>query len=268
VRSDGFTGQLVRALARNDEPFVAVPRQPGALWFERFAGGSVRSPRRAAPSSASPFRPDDGRPPARFGVLRLVAVAVAVMVMCVVAYSFGFATGIGVTPADPSRSPTAIPSPEPSPTPDVAVTRTQGAAIDALLQQSIDIRLRLNTAIQQVQECRSVAQAVTDLNALTTERQQQVDLLAGLDLSGVPDGEQLRTDLSEAFSHAYVADVAFRKWAAAANSDCSTSSERRDLFEQGTEASERTRAAKDRFLRSWNPVATQLGLPTRSVQEI
>src|SRR4051794_1774633 len=34
MRPDGFAAQLIKALARDEEPFVAAPRMPGSLWFE------------------------------------------------------------------------------------------------------------------------------------------------------------------------------------------------------------------------------------------
>ncbi|WP_045747754.1 hypothetical protein [Actinoplanes rectilineatus] len=248
MRSDGFISQLVRALARNGEPFVAIPHQPGAFWLQRPACAWQRF--RAARA---------GRPlvAAWAGTLRLVATALAVMLMCFLTYAVGLTVGT-------SREQTGGQPPA-----TVDDVRIEAEAIDALLRESGDIRTRLNKAIADVQACSNLAGAIADLRDLTDQRQRQLDLLAGIYIADLPDAETIRASLTAAFSHARDADAAFTAWAAAADPDgCASPPERSAQFEQGMEASERSGSAKMEFLELWNPVAVRFGLPARERQEI
>ncbi|MET7419491.1 hypothetical protein [Dactylosporangium sp. NPDC005555] len=103
------------------------------------------------------------------------------------------------------------------------------------------------------------------------ERQSQLDSVAAFDLSALPEGEQVRTLLSEALRHSLAADRGFVLWGQAVQDGGCDGGGRADYQADYREAQRRSRLASDakaRFLAVWNPVATRNGLRDRSSTEI
>ncbi|KUL39899.1 zinc finger Ran-binding domain-containing protein [Actinoplanes awajinensis] len=165
--------------------------------------------------------------------------------------------------AEPPASlpPSEISSPSPSPTVDPAV---QGAAVDQLLDQSGQSRLKLVEANDVVFSCGDLAGAIERLQEVGTERGAERAALNGLDLSALTNGEQIRSTLDTAFSHSLAADRHYVKWAQERQGNgCRKTAKAEAHRIAGDAESTSAGAAKKQFLSLWNPVAVGLGLPAR-----
>ena len=173
-------------------------------------------------------------------------------------------------PADQDTADPAAVDPGTVPTIPVAVDPvSQAEAIDAVLDRSGASRDKLNRAIGQVSKCSGPAGALADMQAVGNERRSQIRTVQTADLSALADGETLRTDLVAALQQSLNADQSFMKWAEpAAAGTCASTAARRADYARGRSESDRAGTAKQTFLAEWNPVASQLGLPTRSRQGI
>ncbi|GIF14614.1 hypothetical protein Ate01nite_46460 [Actinoplanes teichomyceticus] len=149
----------------------------------------------------------------------------------------------------------------PSPTADRAA---QGAALDELLDRSKRSRDKLVQANDAVFRCAGLAGAIRRLRDVGTERNQERATLAGLDLSALANGEELRSALDSALSHSLTADGYYVKWAQEKQRNgCRETAVAEAHRIDGDNESKIAGTAKKRFLDSWNPVAAQLGLPLR-----
>ncbi|MFF5233087.1 hypothetical protein [Dactylosporangium sp. NPDC000521] len=141
--------------------------------------------------------------------------------------------------------------------------RAQAAAVDAVLDASVASRTKLNDAIARVDDCASVEQAIGDLRAVGAERQAQLDSVAALDLSAIPEGEQLRGLLTEALRHSLAADRGFVASARVVQDGGCDGGGRAD-YQEAQRQSRLAGDAKERFLAVWHPIAARHGLRERS----
>jgi hypothetical protein len=224
-------------------------------------------------TSATPAAPVYGRSPRGPGRLPLFAAAAAVLLIAVVAAVIvvhqSDQPGAG-TPAPPVPIVTQT-----GPTTPVETTTTgasahdQAARVDAVLDQSIASRRRLNAAIDLVNRCTALSTALTRMRDVGAERQRQIETVGSADLSALPGGDRLRAALSDALRNALEADQAFVSWTApTVSGGCANTTRRRTAYAQAQAASTRAQAAKKRFLAIWNPIALGQGLPQRSNTDI
>jgi hypothetical protein len=163
----------------------------------------------------------------------------------------------------------AQPTDPPPATVDGAAGPGQARVVDALLDRSISSRNKLNQAIERVNRCADLSGALSDMRAVGDERRAQLDEIGGADLSALPNGEALRSTWRTALQSSLDADEAYVAWAEPAVSNgCAKSGNRTADYRRGTSASTRAGAAKNAFLAEWNPVATSMGLATRSRDRI
>ena len=170
-------------------------------------------------------------------------------------------------PTGSTPSPTALP---PAPTEaSGGSAQDQAAALDGVLDASVLSRRKLNQSIDKVRRCTQLSLAVSDMRAAGDERRAQLSTVDSVAVDQLPNGERLRSTLHTALDNALQADGAYLDWAEATPAKgCGDTAERRAAFGRGEAASARAGAAKTDFLRLWNPIATDLGLPTRSRQNI
>ncbi|AEV85775.1 hypothetical protein ACWT_4754 [Actinoplanes sp. SE50] len=169
------------------------------------------------------------------------------------------ATGTATTggpPPDASASPTGS-------------AAAQGAAMNQLLDRSSASRAELNAAIIAVLACEKVDDAVSRLQAVGVERDEQRSTLASLDLSAIPSGEAARDALSAGLTHSLNSDVAYVKWARERNSAGCADTPAAKVYRQAADHESASSAvAKEQFLALWNPIAVSLGLPSRGRQDL
>jgi hypothetical protein len=126
-------------------------------------------------------------------------------------------------------------------------------------------RTHLGNAISEVDACGDVASALTALRRVARERQSQRERAQGLAVDGLPDGPALQQALVDALTYSGDADDAYAAWAQhAVNVGCG----RDRNWSDGNSLSESAQKAKRDFVRLWNPIAKQFGLPTRTTGDI
>ena len=174
---------------------------------------------------------------------------------------------VQATTATPDPTPTTTdPTPTPSPTVDQL---TQAAVIDDLLDRSVASRNKLNQAIDRVNRCTDLDGALADMRTVGDERRAQLSEAGSADLSALPEGEELRRELSAALQHSLQADEAYVRWTQpTVSGGCAGTPARAAAQRDGRSASDQAGAAKVVFLARWNPIAADLGLPTRSRDKI
>ncbi|XVU28630.1 hypothetical protein ACQPZJ_16735 [Actinoplanes sp. CA-054009] len=253
-------------------PQPGYPPQPG------YGDAGPPAPGYPAPPSGPPVY---GRPPRNW--LPLVAGISVVVLIALVAGLVLYRNG--------QDDPVAGPAPATQTTTTVTTTGTttgttdsttappttttaadplpQARVVDDVLVRSKASRDKLNSAIDRVGRCTGLSGALADMRAVGDERRTQIDEVRNADLSAVGNGESIRSTLVTALQHSLDADAAFVEWAAAAvNNGCADTTGRKAAYNRGLAESEQAGTSKVAFLAVWNPVAGQLGLPTRTRQGI
>jgi hypothetical protein len=237
---------------------------------------------RTAPTYYVPPAPPPGPPgPNRIPLIAGISVLLVVLAVGAGIYFRTAATTDEVLPPPtgaPTGTTTTQPEPEPTTTapttpPTTTATtpagdpRTQAAAIDAVLSESVASRRKLNQAIEQVGGCDDLAGAVADIRAVGAERQSQMETVRNADLSALSGGEGLRSGLVTALQYAWDADQGFLAWAEPTlTGGCGAANDAG--YSRGRAASTSAGTAKRAFLARWNPVAQANGLRARSADDI
>jgi hypothetical protein len=221
--------------------------------------------------------PPPGYPPplprSRMPLLAGVAVLLLIAVVAAGLYlrrdKVDQLTAIQPTATVPTPDPTpSTTDPTPTPTPTVD-ERSQAAVIDSLLDRSVASRNKLNQAIDRVNRCTDLNGALADMRTVGDERRAQLSEVGSADLTALPEGEELRRELSTALQHSLRADEAYVRWTQPTlAAGCDTTAARSAAQRDGRSASDQAGAAKVVFLSRWNPIAADLGLPTRSRDKI
>ncbi|MFF5076299.1 hypothetical protein ACFY36_04560 [Actinoplanes sp. NPDC000266] len=228
-----------------------------------------------APPSAPPVY---GRPPRNW--LPLVAGISVVVLIALIAGLVLYRNGQDDPVAGPppvtqtTTAPATTGTTDPTTAPPTTATTTgdplpQARVVDDVLVRSKSSRDKLNSAIDRVGRCTGLSGALADMRAVGDERRAQIDEVRNADLSAVGNGESIRSTLVTALQHSLDADAAFVEWAAAAVANgCADTTGRKAAYARGLSESEQAGTSKIAFLAVWNPVAGQLGLPTRTRQGI
>ncbi|MEU0934348.1 hypothetical protein [Embleya sp. NPDC005971] len=166
----------------------------------------------------------------------------------------------GLPPATPpSQNPVMTTQPPTSAPPDA---RTQAAALDSLLSRSGSSRQSVIDAVNNVGSCSALAASRTALLDAATQRDQLVAQLDTMRFDGVPQLQAAAPTLRTAWTASARADRAFAAWAqSAADSGCPGT---RSLYDDGATISAEASGAKKSFVDTWNSVAPQYGLTSRS----
>ncbi|MGW5154431.1 hypothetical protein ACWEPN_03005 [Nonomuraea wenchangensis] len=123
--------------------------------------------------------------------------------------------------------------------------------------------------MSQILRCSKTSAAIAAIEQVTKQRGEQADQAKSLDVSALPKGMALKDALVQALSNSYQADKAYLKWAKRYRPHgCSGKTVGDADYDRGNAASEKATAAKTTFVRLWNPLAEQEGLPGRSKDEI
>lgn len=167
---------------------------------------------------------------------------------------------------DPAKS-----SSNPGPTTKTAATtpKQQATVINKLLDRSVASRTKLNKAIDKVNRCTGLSQALADMQQVGVERTKEIADADAADVSGLANGEKIRSTLKSALGFALAADQHFVAWAQpAVAGGCADTAARQAAWEQGQASSQQAQAAKQQLVDVWNPVAARLGFKERSTQFI
>ncbi|SNY47441.1 hypothetical protein [Paractinoplanes atraurantiacus] len=267
VPGQPVSGQPVPGQPVAGEPVPGYPA-PG------YPAPGYPAPGYPAPPSAPPAY---GRPPRNW--LPLVAGISVIVLLALVAGLVVYRNGQDdpVAGPAPATQPTTAPATTTGTTDSATTPPTttggdplpQARVVDDVLVRSKASRDKLNSAIDRVGRCTGVSGALSDMRRVGDERRAQIEEVQGADLSAVTNGESIRSTLVTALQHSLDADAAFVEWAeAAVNGGCADTASRKAAYDRGLAESEQAGTSKVAFLAVWNPVAGQLGLPTRTRQGI
>jgi eukaryotic-like serine/threonine-protein kinase len=227
--------------------------------------------------AASPVPPWDSRAPAptrrrppRRGWL--IAVAAAAVLASIGAGAFvagkiGPGHG-GAPPASRGSSPVGATSPVTSPAPSSAsVTQPSGAAamatLGSYLARSASVRSTIQPAINGVQQCsESPASGEATLQQAIDTRQDILNALPTLSVSGLPNGTQLVSTLTTTMQDSIAADKDYQSWMrdfASSGSPCGSDPSQDSNYANGVGVSNSATTAKNAFLAIWDPMAPRYG---------
>ncbi|MCU7725455.1 hypothetical protein ODJ79_17145 [Actinoplanes sp. KI2] len=211
---------------------------------------------------------------------RLVIVAAVLVLLVGIAGSVVIIVLTGKPKTSPTADhgtialPTAVTSsadPGPDPTTKAAASSAneQAAVIDKLLDRSVASRTKLNKAIDKVNRCTDLSQALADMQRVGVERTREIAAADAADVSGLAGGEKIRSTLKSALGFALAADQHFVAWAQpAVAGGCADTAARQAAWAAGLASSQQAQAAKQKLVDAWNPVAAQFGLKQRTTQFI
>jgi serine/threonine protein kinase len=281
----GLPGGL-RALAENC--LAKDPRQrPTAA--ELLAALSQNPPERVQMASRPQSRPaydeppthtqrawDRPEPPPRRRPLRrgwLIAAAAAAVLASVGAGAFvagkiGPGHG-GAPPASGTPSPAGATSPVTSPS---ASTQLPGAAamatLGSYLARSASVRPTIQAAINGVQGCsESPASGEATLQRAIDTRQDILNALPTLSVSGLPSGTQLVSTLTTTMQDSIAADKDYQSWMrdfASSGSPCGSDPSQNSNYAAAVNVSGAATTAKNAFVAIWDPMAPRYGQPVYS----
>jgi protein kinase-like protein len=290
---EGLAGDHRQRAVTGDRPAVVEERPVTALGLPGDAadGSDGRDP---GPHERDPG--PDGRDPGPHGLhllrgrgLRPVLAAAAMVVVIAAAVS-----GVALSkrsahdgPAVPVRSSSASQQPGTSPPPGVssaagastapsppqadqlpAVAAQQAVALGALLKSSAVARTALHRAVRQVSTCANLPGAVGRLQNVVNQRSSEYDRAAALTTSALPGGPAVKSGLLTALSRSLTADQDYLTWARQQLAGGCTPGSQSGAYHAAFSASQRADAAKQAFVRAWNPVAAKYGIAPSSAGDI
>ncbi|MGW4248878.1 hypothetical protein [Nocardia sp. NPDC004722] len=232
------------------------PQTPAQSWYQPQPPSTTTTLRRA-------YRPPTPPPPyqrRRNGIGWLVAGTIAALIIgAILTNTHDHPTSNTVPDTTSSTTPSTAQS--------AAATR-QANAVSALLDRSHTSRATAAAAIPAILACRNVAHEAAELSATETERQSEYTDAIHLDLSALPAGTQLKSDLVDALTTSYLADDAYARWATNIATSCNSTAPQTADYRSGNNYSSQATTAKRAFIAAWNPIATTHNLPTRAEEDI
>jgi hypothetical protein len=165
----------------------------------------------------------------------------------------------------PIAGPSAHPTAGPASSAAGGDGKAQALAIDQLLNASSASRQKLGPALTAVDGCSNVNGAVTTLQQVTAERQNQVAQGQSLAVDQLTNGKQVQTTLVAALTASWQADQKFTAWAqGVAQNGCTGHAPHDDNYNGAQTFSGSATTAKQQFVALWNPIAQTYGLQVRS----
>jgi hypothetical protein len=221
--------------------------------------------------AAAPVR----RRPARRGWL--IAAAAAAVLASVGAGAFvagKIGPGHGGAPtASGGTSPAGATSSVTSPS--ATVTQPPGAAamatLGSYLARSASARSTVQPAITGVQQCsESPASGEATLQQAINTRQDILNALPTLSLSGLPNGSQLVSTLTTVMRDSIAADKDYQGWMrdfASSGSPCGSDPSQDQNYTAAVNVSGQATIAKNAFVAIWDPMAPRYGQQSYSSTE-
>ena len=143
------------------------------------------------------------------------------------------------------------------------------ATLGSYLTRSAAVRPTVQNAISSVQACsESPASAEATIQQAIGTRQDILQGLQTLSVSGLPNGAQLVSTLTTAMNNSLAADRDYQAWMAdlvSSGSTCGSGASQDSSYQAGGTASAAATTSKNAFLALWNPMAPRYGQPTYSV---
>ncbi|TYC07840.1 hypothetical protein FXF65_40580 [Actinomadura syzygii] len=171
----------------------------------------------------------------------------------------------GKTGAHPSPSNTQVAQKNPI----APATKEQAAALNAILDASVDTRRILAGALGRAGKCKTLPQAIQGFQVVAQRRQNQLVRTRNLQVDKLANGERLRASLTEALTASLQVDQVLLQWAQQNQPRCHGRPKPGAAQVPGRAPIEqRATAAKKKFVVLWNPVAKRTGQPLRNWQRV
>jgi len=278
------TERAARAVLRRDHAPERVPTAPRpdpayqerVTQTQRHRDGPEPYLDRPVAEPVPPWvRPGVGPPPARRQSPRrgwlIAAAAIAVLA----------SAGAGVFVAGQLVHARAVSGPVSSATSPAANSATANSAtatpppgtatmatLGSYLTRSASVRPTVQAALDSVRSCsESPASGEATLQQAITIRQDILNGLRTLSVSGLPHGAQLVSTLTSAMQSSIEADQDYQGWmadAASSGGGCRSAPSQDAHYAAGTSASAAATTAKNAFVAIWDPMAPRYGQPTYS----
>ena len=203
----------------------------------------------------------------RLGALVAMAAVVAASAGC-----GGGGGGEKIIPLASSPTTVATTTGGPASTPAPALSdRDVANRFEQLLEQNSGARAQVTSSVQGVGACSlDPHQAYDTLGAVVNTRKALVDQVNVINVSALPEGAVLKSNLIQAWQASIAADVHFQAWAlGVANAGCTPNGVNSGPeWDAANAASQQATASKQAFSDAWGPVAARFGLRTWAEAEI
>ena len=142
------------------------------------------------------------------------------------------------------------------------------ATLGSYLARSASVRPTVQAAINGVQGCsESPASGEATLQHAIDTRQDILNALPTLSVSGLPSGTQLVSTLTTTMQDSIAADKDYLSWMkdlASSGSSCGSDPGQDSNYAAAVNVSGATTTAKDAFVAIWDPMAPRYGQPVYS----
>ena len=198
--------------------------------------------------------------------LILVASAAIVIaaVLAIVLIRSHHAT-VYVTEPSSTTSVTADTSVPPSTPPSTAALQTatgQAQSLATLIQQSISARQAVRAAATDVVNCGNPSADQGAFNQAATSRRIIVNQLQGMDVSLLPNGQEMKSDLIAGLNYSIDSDDSYAQWAGDNIGSCSGDSNSDSNYIAAQRTDPLATQAKASFANLWNSIASSYGQPS------
>jgi len=141
-----------------------------------------------------------------------------------------------------------------------SAAQTQAATVNDVLTKSAKSRRELARALPEAERCSNMSRAINRLKRVASERRSEVKAAAAAQVGALPNGAALASDLTRALRDSLHADEDYLRWARQWAA-CSAPPVRTAPYHEGVSESRAATADKKAFLRLWDPIAAQYGMP-------
>lgn len=147
--------------------------------------------------------------------------------------------------------------------------KQQADAVYQLVKESKQLREDSIDEYDSLKDCSNVSSLQTELSATSASRQTQATAVSKLDVSKIPNGSQLVSDLNSSWSASSTSDGDFGKTAGDLAGGCSKSALNNDSnYSAGIQASGQATSDKDAAASLWNQTMPAYGLPRISASDL
>jgi serine/threonine protein kinase len=162
----------------------------------------------------------------------------------------------------PTSGPTTVitRSTSPGPSPNPGSEASEAAAVNSLLQASVSTLQPLQGLTEDVGACGDVSYDYSRIRQIAGERASELVMARNLNVTSIPSGVTLKSDLIAAFQTSEEADEEYVTWADSEISACYPGFSSQ-YWQQAYRLDGTTTSEKKIFLQLWDPVASEFGFP-------
>lgn len=227
------------------------PPMAPQMGYDGFAGYDGYQQQYAAPDQ------EKGSSTKRWAIIGAVAAAV----VAIAAFGIGMLSSGGDDSAQTAGSTGSSAGASPSAgSGDDA--KAQATKLSKLIKASAKDKAAIGTAVDQIQGCTNMDQAITTFQSAASSRKQLAQQAGALDVSAVSGGSTVVQNLQEAWTKAGQADSEYAAWGKARHGKPGACKGGNKRFKQASQLSDASHPAKQAAAKAWNPIAKKYDLDT------